>query len=176
MAAPSRPVGDGGAAERRKAQLEQRGAGLSAATRDPAVLKRTLAVLRKRNRALQQLHRLYRCVHNPPTITSRTSPEPVRWCRQTRPRPRVVYVYWGKFAACCCMPLSTLPDELIRLGRNIQAIQSIDPTGKSSRPLLARQPSAVGANDVAFRTAAASDIRLRQPLCVSSEVWAMWLR
>ena len=44
------------AEERKKAQLEQRGAGLSAASRDPVALKRTLVVLRKRNKALQHLH------------------------------------------------------------------------------------------------------------------------
>jgi len=44
------------AEERKKAQLEQQGAGLSAASRDPEALKRTLVVLRKRNKALQHLH------------------------------------------------------------------------------------------------------------------------
>ena len=46
----------GSAEERKRAQLEQQGAGLSAASRDPSALKRTLVVLRKRNKALQHLH------------------------------------------------------------------------------------------------------------------------
>ena len=75
------------AEERKKAQLEQRGGSLSAASRDPVALKRTLVVLRKRNKALQHLHNTCSGSAVPLEPQARTAQRVLRNLRTVKPGP-----------------------------------------------------------------------------------------